>query len=158
ARENGVRIAYNSARQMRTREAYQNFIAQYGASTYAPDVRSRLAACRTQTQTTGGMQASDMSRSATGAGNTALIACNEARGTAETQLQNACIAGRGRMGNLRIMSQNARDMSSAGGKVVGSILGGALFGRNQNVNIGGEFQCTIQVAASCEKAVSSSRQ
>ena len=30
-------------------------------------VRTRLAACRTQTQTTGGVQASDMSRSATGA-------------------------------------------------------------------------------------------
>src|SRR5262249_10541812 len=121
ARENGVRIAYNSARQMRTRDAYQNFLTQYGASTYAPDVRTRLAACRIQTQTTGGMQASDISRSATGVGNTAVIACNEARGTAATEVQNTCVASRGRVGNLRIMSQNARDTSSAGGKVVGSI-------------------------------------
>ena len=158
ARENNIRIAYNSARQMRSRDGYQGFLTQYGASTYAPDIRTRLAACRTQTQTTGGTQASEMTRSATSSANNAVMACNEARGTAATELQNSCIASRGRVANARIISQNARDASSAGGKVVGSILGGALFGRNQNVNVGTVYQCVVEVAASCEKAVSSSRQ
>jgi hypothetical protein len=158
ARENGVRVAYNTARQARSRDGYQSFLAQYGTSTYAPDARARLAACRTQTQTSGGVQESQMSRSATGSGNTTAIACEEARNTAEGQIQNACVASRGRMGGIRILSQNARDASSAGGKVVGSLLGGALFGRNQNVNIGSEYQCSIQVEAQCEKSVSSSRQ
>jgi hypothetical protein len=160
AQENNVRIAYNSARQMRTRDGYQGFLTQYGTSTYAPDVRTRLAACRTQTQTTGGTQASEMTRSATASANTAVIACNEARGTAGTELQNACLASRGRVANARIVSQNARDASTAGGKVMGSILGGALFGRNNNqgVNLGNVYQCVVEVAGSCEKSVSSSRQ
>jgi hypothetical protein len=157
ARENTVRIAYNSARQMHSRDGYQSFLAQYGASTYAPDVRQRLAACRTETQTTGGTQSSQMSRSATGSGNTAIIACNEARGTVQTELQNACPAGR--IANARVLSQNVQNASPAGGRVVGSILGSALFGRNtQNNNIGAVYQCVVEAAASCQKAVSSSHQ
>jgi hypothetical protein len=101
-----------------------------------------------------------MTRSATASANTAVIACNEARGTAGTELQNACLASRGRVANARIVSQNARDASTAGGKVMGSILGGALFGRNNNqgVNLGNVYQCVVEVAGSCEKSVSSSRQ
>ena len=79
AQENNVRAAYNSAWQMRSRDGYQGFLTQYGTSTYAPDVRTRLAACRTQTQTTGGTQASEMTRSATASANTAIMACNDAR-------------------------------------------------------------------------------
>ena len=158
AQENTVRVAYNTARQTRSRDGYQSFLAQYGTTTYAPDVRQRLAACRTQTQTTGGTQSSELSRSATESGNTAIIACTEARGTAATALQNACIADRGRVASPRILSQNAQNTSSAGGRVVGSLLGGALFGQNRNVNIGTVYQCSVQVAASCEKSVSSSRQ
>lgn len=158
ARENAVRIAYTSARQMRSRDSYQNFLTQYASSTYAPDIRTRLAACRTQTQTTGGTQASEMSRDATMTANNAAIACNEARSAAAAQLQNTCVTARGRVANLRILSQNASQAAPGGGQVVGSILGGALFGRNQNVNIGAQFQCTVEVGASCERAVSSSRQ
>ena len=158
AQENAVRVAYNSARQTRSRDGYQGFLTQYGNSTYAPDVRQRMAACRTQTQTTGGTQASEMTRSATASANTAIIACNEARGTAAAQLQNACLSGRGRIANPRILSQNAQDASTAGGRVVGGLLGGAIFGRNQGVNLGTAYQCVVEVAASCEKSVSSSRQ
>ncbi len=158
ARENGVRVAYNSARQMRSRDGYQGFLAQYGTTTYAPDVRARLAACRIQTQTSGGTQSSEISRSATATGNTAIIACTEARGTVTMEIQNACAVSRGRLTNPRVISQNVQNASTAGGRVVGSILGGALFGRNQNVNVGAVYQCVLEGAASCEKTVNSSRQ
>ena len=157
ARENGVRIAYNSARQMRSRDGYQGFLTQYGTSTYAPDIRTRLAACHAQTQTTGGTQSSEISRSGTGTGNTPVIACTQARGVVTMEVQNACGAS-ARLTNPRVVSQNVQNASSAGGQVVGSILGGALFGRNQNVNVGAVYQCTLVGAATCQKATSSSRQ
>ena len=158
AQENNVRIAYRGALSQRSRDSYQAFLTQYGRSLYAADVRQRLAACRVQTQTTGGTTSNQMSRNATGSGNSTAIACDQARDTAQAQIENACVASRGRTGAIRIMSQNARDASSAGGRVVGSLLGGALFGRNQNVNVGAVYQCTVQAAAICEKAVSSTRQ
>jgi TIR domain len=159
AQESAVRVAYNTVRQTRSRAGYQGFLAQYGTSTYAPDVRQRIAACRTQTQTSGDTQSSQLSRSATGSGNTVLIACQEARNTVQSEIQNTCLASHGRISGARVVSQNAQNVSSAGGRVVGSLLGGALFGRNQNnVNLGSVYQCAIQAAAVCEKSVSSSRQ
>jgi hypothetical protein len=158
AQQNAIRTAYRGALSQRSRAGYQAFLTQYDKSLYGPDVRQRLAACRVQTQTNGGTQQNQMSRSATGAGNSSAIACEDAREAAQTQIENSCAASKGRTGAIRITSQNARDTSSAGGRVVGSLLGGALLGRGQSVNMGSEFQCTVQVAAICEKSVSSSRQ
>jgi hypothetical protein len=158
AQENAVRTAYRGALSTRSRDGYQNFLTQYGRTLYAADVRQRLAACRMQTQTTGGTTQSQMERSATGSGNTSLIACQEARNTVQNEIQSACLASHGRISGARIVSQNAQDASSAGGRVVGSLLGGALFGQNRNVNIGSTYRCSIEAAAVCEKAVSSTRQ
>jgi hypothetical protein len=158
AQENMIRTAYRGALSQRSRTGYQGFLGQYGKSFYATDVRQRLAACKVQTQTSGGTQQSQMSRNATGTGNSSAIACEDARDAAQAQLEKTCTAGGGRTGAIRVMSQNAQDTSSTGGRVVGSLLGGALFGGGQSVNVGSEFRCTVQVAGICEKSVSSSRQ
>ena len=107
AQENAIRTAYRGALAARSRDGYQTFLTQFGRSLYAPDVRQRLAACRVQTQTTGGTQQSQMARNATGSGNTTVIACDEARNAAQGQIENACVANRGRLGAIRITGQNS---------------------------------------------------
>jgi hypothetical protein len=158
AQEGVARAAYQRAVATRSRDAYQSFIAAYGGSNYAPDVRRRLAACHTETQTGDSTQASQLQRSGTGSGSNSQEACNDAHASAMNSLQNECSTSHGRLGQTRVLSENTQQGSSAVGQAAGSILGNALFGANRSVNLGSSYQCTTSIQASCETTTSGSRQ
>ena len=141
----------------RSRDGYQAFLSQFGSSTYAADVRQRIAACRVQTQTNGGVQNSQLTRTATANNPNAANACLLARNNAAAAAQNACSSAGGRMVGESVLGQNARNAASTGGQVVGSLLGGALFG-NRNINVTANYACSVEVGLTCQKNVSSSRQ
>ena len=97
AQENAVRTAYRRALQMRSRDGYQDFLSQYGSSAYATDVKQRMAQCHTQTQTSGGVQNSQLTRTATGTNVNPTNACALARNNAVSAAQNACTSEGGRV-------------------------------------------------------------
>jgi hypothetical protein len=152
-----ARTAYRTALQYRSREAYQNFLAQFATSAYAADVKQRLAQCHTQTQTNGGVQSTQMARTATGDNANPTNACVIARNNAASAAQNACTGTGGRVGGESVLAQNVRNAQSTGGQVVGSLLGGAIFG-NRNVNVAANYECSVEVGIACQKTVTSSRQ
>jgi hypothetical protein len=158
AQANNTRNAYRRATATRTRDGYQAFLTDYGTSSYAADVRQRLAACHTETQKSGGTESSEIERSATGSGGNPTEACSSARESATNKIDSACTEAQGHMGAIRVVSQNAQSQNSAGRQVVGSLLGGALFGNGQSVNLGSSYECSMEIEVSCEKTVSSSRQ
>jgi hypothetical protein len=157
AQENGVRNAYRQALGARDRAAYQSFLTQYGSSSYAGDVRRRLAACHTETQQSGGVQSTELSRSGSGTANNSNDACSEARSNAQNSAVSECTQTQGRSAGVRVLSQNAQNSTSVGGKVAGSLLGGALFG-GRSVNLGSSYECTAEVQVTCQKTTTSSRQ
>jgi hypothetical protein len=73
-------------------------------------------------------------------------------------LQSQCSASQGKLGQTRVLSENAQQGSSAVGQAAGSILGNALFGAGRSVNLGSSYQCTTSIEAACEITSSSSRQ
>jgi TIR domain len=157
AQENAVRTAYRRALQTRSRDGYQDFLNQYGSSSYAADVKQRLSQCHTQTQTSGGVQSSQLTRTGTSTNINQTNACAQARNNAAMAAQNACTGEGGRVGGETVMGQNVRNAASTGGQVVGSLLGSALF-RNRNINLAANYECSVEVGLSCQKSVSSSRQ
>jgi hypothetical protein len=157
AQEGAIRQAYRNALGTRSRDGYQAFLSQFGSSTYAADVRTRLAACHTQTLTNGGLQNSQLTRTATANNPNEVNACALARNNAATEAQNACTGTGGRIVGESVLGQNARNATTAGGQVVGSLLGGALFG-NRNVNVTANYACAVEVGLTCQKTVTSSRE
>jgi hypothetical protein len=157
ASENAARNAYRRALQMRSRDGYQDFLSQFGSSAYATDVKQRIAQCHTQTQTSGGLQNTQLTRTATGTNVITANACQIARNNAASEAQNACTTKGGRVGGESVLNQNVRNAASAGSQVMGSLLGGALFG-NRNTNLGSNYECSVEVELICQKSVSSTRQ
>jgi hypothetical protein len=158
AQEAAARTAYQRAVATHSRDGYQSFIAGYGGSSYAGEVRSRLAACHTETQTGGSTQTNQLQRNGTGSAGNSQEACNDAHASAMNSLQSECSASQGKLGQTRVLSENAQQGSSAVGQAAGSILGNALFGAGRSVNLGSSYQCTTSIEASCEVTSSSSRQ
>jgi len=158
AQEGAARTAYQRAVSTHSRDAYQSFVAAYGGSSYAADVRRRLAACHTETQTGGSTQSSQLQHDGTGSGSNSQEACNAAHSNAMSGLQSECSASQGRLGQTRVLSENTQQGSSAVGQAAGSILGNALFGAGRSVSLGSSYQCTTSIEASCAVTSSSSRQ
>ena len=153
--EAGMRMAYQRATAQRSRAAYQSFLTQYGSSTYANDVRQRLAACHTQTRNTSSTQNSQVEKNGTGEANNPTAACNEARTDAVSRISETCNQQQARLGPVQVLNQNVENApSSAASQAVGSVLGGALFGNSgRSVNIPTQYQCTVSVGGACEKQV-----
>jgi hypothetical protein len=158
AAEGAARTAYQRALASHSRDGYQSFISAYGNSSYAADVRSRLAQCHSETQTGGSTQTSQLQQNGNGSGSNSQDACNQAHASAMNSLQSQCSASQGKLGQTRVLSENAQQGSSAVGQAAGSILGNALFGAGRSVNLGSSYQCTTSIEAACEITSSSSRQ
>ena len=152
--EAGMRMAYQRAISTRSRAGYQGFLSQYGSSSFAGDVRQRLAACHSETRNTSSNQNSQVEKDGTGQASNPTAACNQARTDAITRISQTCNEEQARLGPTQVLNQNVENApSSTAGQAVGSVLGSTLFG-GRNVNIPTSYECTVSVGGTCEKQVS----
>ena len=152
--ESAARSAYRRAVSARNRDAYQAFVAQYGSSFYARDVRQRLAGCRTETKPTSQTENSQMQRSAMGSGSDSESACASAHNSAINKIETACASAKGQMGEIRLVSQAPEENKTPEGEI-GSLLGGSIFGHK--INTPAAYKCTVEVAADCGRTVTQTR-
>ena len=161
AQEGEARNAYRQAISSRSRQAYQTFLASYGASTYAADVHQRLASCHNEVRNSGSTQTSELRESATATSSDPNTACNEARVNAAGHAQQECTAQQGRPGGVRVLSQRTGNAASSPdmGRVAGQVLGSTLFGNRNynNYNTPAQYQCVAEIAASCLRTSNSAR-
>jgi cbb3-type cytochrome oxidase subunit 3 len=158
AQEGQARNAYRQAISSRSRQAYQTFLASYGGTSYAADVRQRMASCHNEVRNSGTTQTSELRESATATSSDPNTACNEARVNAAGHAQQECTAQQGRPGGVRVLSQRTGTAAPDAGRVAGQVLGSTLFGnRNYNYNTPAQYQCMAEVAASCLRTSNSAR-
>lgn len=151
--EANMRTAYQRAIGTRSRAGYQGFLSQYGSSTYAADVRQRLAACHTETRNTSSSQNSQVEQNGSGEAGNPTAACNEARSDAVNRISQTCSQQQARLGPTQVLNQNVEIAPSNAANQVGNVLGGALFGGRANVNISTQYQCTVSVSGSCQRQI-----
>ena len=152
--EANMRMAYQRAVGTRSRAGYQNFLTQYGSSSYAADVRQRLAACHTETRNTSSSQNSQVEQNGSAEGSNPTSACNQARSDAVSRLNQTCSQQQARLGATQVLNQNVENAPSSAANQVGNVLGGALFGGRANVNVPSQYECTVSVSGSCQRQVS----
>ena len=158
ALESNARNAYRRATATRTHDGYQAFLAEFGNTAYAADVRQRMAACHTETRTTGNTESHELEHSGTDTASDPNEACNAARNNAVSNIESQCSASNGRMGAIRTLNQHYQQASSNAGRIAGSVLGQTLFGNSRSMDMGSSsYQCSVEVEVSCEKTVSSAR-
>jgi hypothetical protein len=158
AQDGEARNAYRQAISNRSRQAYQTFLTSYGTTSYAADVRQRLASCHNEVRNSGTTQTSELRESATATSSDPNMACNEARMNAAGHAQQACTAQQGRPGGVRVLSQRTGNAAPDAGRVAGQVLGSTLFGnRNYSYNTPAQYQCVAEVAASCLRTSNSAR-
>jgi len=157
AQEGDIGNAYRRAISSRSREAYQAFLASYGNSSYAADVRQRLASCHSETRNSGSMQSSELQESATAIASDANTACNQARANATNRAIQACNAERGQPGSVRVLNQRMGNSFSSNNmaRSAGQIFGNTLFNRGNSYNTPGQYRCLTQIAESCSRATNS---
>src|SRR6185437_11026773 len=138
--------------------AYQTFLTSYGGTSYAADVRQRLASCHNEVRNSGTTQTSELRESATATSSDPNTACNEARVNAAGHAQQECVAQQGRPGGVRVLSQRTGTAADAG-RVAGQVLGSTLFGNRgyTNYNTPTQYQCVAEIAASCLRTSNSAR-
>ena len=132
----------------------QIFLTQYGSSTYAADVRQRLAACHTETRNTSSSQNSQVEQKGSGEAGNPTAACNQARSDAISRINQTCSQQQARLGPTQVLNQNVENApSNSAGQAVGNVLGGALFCGRANVNIPSQYECTVSVSGSCQRQI-----
>ena len=159
AQDGEARNAYRQAISSRSRQAYQTFLASYGTSSYAADVRQRMASCHNEVRNSGTTQTSELRESATATSSDPNMACNEARVNAAGHAQQECTAQQGRPGGVRVLSQRTGTAAPDAGRVAGQVLGNTLFGNRgyTSYNTPTQYQCVAEVAASCLRTSNSAR-
>jgi TIR domain len=159
AQEGNIRDAYRRAISSRSREAYQAFLVSYGNSSYAADVRQRLASCHSEMRNNGNMQSSQLQESAIATASDANTACSQARANATNLATQACTAERGQPGSVRVLNQRMGNSFSSTNmaRTAGQFFGNSLFAGNRgNVyNTPTQYQCSAQIAESCSRMTNS---
>jgi hypothetical protein len=161
AQESGVRNAYRLAISSRSPEGYQSFLAAYGNSGYAADVRRRLGSCHNEVRNVGNTQSGELQQSATASASDPNSACSEARASATSRAQRECSTEQGRLGAVRVLNQQVGNGSRSGSQALArsgaEIFGNALLGnRGYTYNAPIQYQCSTEIAASCARVTSSS--
>ncbi len=152
--------AYRRAISSRSRQSYQMFLAAYGSSTYAADVRQRLASCHNEVRNNGTTQSSELQESATVTAADPNTACSEARSNATSRAEQECSAAQGHSGSVRILNQRMGNAPASPdvGRVAGQVIGNSLMGnRGYSYNEPTQFQCMTQIAISCSRTSNSAR-
>jgi hypothetical protein len=161
AQESGVRNAYSQAIYSRSPEGYQSFLATYGNSSYAADVRRRLASCHNEVRNSGNTQSGELRESATATASNPNFACSEARANASARAQRECSAEQGRPGAMRVLSQQMGNASSSAPQALArsgvQLFGNAMLGNRGYAynNVSARYQCSAEIAASCVRTTSS---
>jgi hypothetical protein len=161
-----VRNAYHRAISTRSRDAYQAFLTSYGNSSYAADVRQRMASCHSETRNAGNSQSSELQESANATASDPNTACMQARANATNRAMQACSAEQGRPGAVRVLNQQmgnaapqSQDVARATGQLFGGLVGnrgGYNYNNNYNNNVS-QYQCSTEVAAACVRTTSATR-
>jgi hypothetical protein len=161
AQEGDIRNAYRRAISGRSRDAYQAFLASYGNSSYAADVRQRLASCHSEMRNNGDTQSSELQESATATASDPNTACSEARANATNRATQACSEERGRPGSVRVLNQRMGNASGSPdmARAASQLLGNSMFGGNRGYayNSPTQYQCSTHIAESCSQTTNSAR-
>jgi hypothetical protein len=158
-----ARNAYRQAISNRSRQAYQAFLASYGSTSYAADVRQRLASCHNEVRNNGTTQTSELRQSAVATATDPNTACSEARSNATSQAEQQCSAQQGHSGSVRILNQRIVNTTSSPdmGRVAGQVLGNSLLGNrgytSYNTPTQYQYQCASEIASSCLRTGNSTR-
>ena len=161
AQDGQARNAYRQAIFTRSRDAYQAFLSSYGNTSYAADVRQRLATCHNETRNTGSTQTSELQESASATASDPNSACSEARTSAANRAMQECSSQQGRTSAVRVLNQRMGNSVSSPnmGSVTGQLLGNSLFGNrgSYNYNSTAQYHCTTQIAAGCAHTSTAAR-
>lgn len=149
------RSAYSSATSRRERSGYEAFLASYPNSQYAPDVRSRMSSCRTESRAINTPQQTSITGRGIGNGASDAMACRVAENNASNNLRTMCSGGR-----ITGISVDSNPTGGGGvepdvGQVFTDLFGGAVNGRRPTFTgppvRRSAYTCAAVANAQCER-------